>query len=290
MRRRPRTGHRLRIARDRPGKADSPMIRSGAPAAPGKQSLSSPAGIPWQPQFRARNAARAVTSSKLDRSGARSEQQASGPGPTADVARMPMRAGRATGRTRRTGRCRAPGRPRPPVVGYAEWRAGGGTQRGEAHPAPQQRPRALDRAASSSRSNKAAATRRGRKAGSAEDVAQRARSPPRASTRRCVSGVGVTNAYPASASAGRALPGSTARDASTPAAGVAAGDWRSSAGAEPPSAAAATDSGGGTLQAEAHQVHVACHRSRGMHRRRWPSPCRRARTEGHVSAQLGMIS
>jgi len=49
-------------------------------------------------------------------------------------------------------------------------------------------------------------------------------SPLRASTRRCVSGVGVTNAYPASASAWPSLAsGSTARDASTLTVGVTAG-------------------------------------------------------------------
>src|SRR5213079_3379063 len=135
---------------------------------------------------------RAVHVEQLDRSGARSEQQASGPGPTADVGEganagrgprldergEPVRIGPQEDRVRRGGRVRR--------VGEQER-----TQGGEATPAPQQRPRALDRAR----------------------LFQQVEEAPR----QGVCGVGVTNAYPASASAWPSLAsGSTALDASTP--------------------------------------------------------------------------
>ena len=104
------------------------------------------------------------------------------------------------------------------VVGYAEWASRSGPREEKRTPLRSSGPALSTAPASSSRSKK----RRGsvpRAKGRLQPKTSRSvrASPPRASTRRCVSGVGVTNAYPASASAWPSLAsGSTAPDASTP--------------------------------------------------------------------------
>src|ERR1700730_11953446 len=196
------------------------MIRSRAPAAPESTSLCSmTAAIPFSSQFaRAKRSAERLTSNSWTAPAREASSRPPAPVPQPMSAGAPIRAG-ARDWTNEANRYVSGSRKTASaaVVGYAEWASRSGPRDEKRTRLRNSGPALSTAPASSSRSNKRCGNAPRAKGRLQPKTSRSVRaSPPRASTRRCVSGVGVTNAYPASASAWPSLAsGSTARDAST---------------------------------------------------------------------------
>src|SRR5882672_4890143 len=196
------------------------MIRSRAPSAPESTSLSSTtAGIPFSSQFaRAKRSAERLTSSSWTDPAREASSRPPAPVQQPTSARAPIRGGARDWTNEANRYVSGPRKTASAaVVGYAEWASRSG---------PRDEKRTLLRSSGPALSTApAACSRSNKRCGKAPRAKGRLQpktsrsvraSQPRANTRRCVSGVGVTNSYPASASAWPSLAsGSTADDAST---------------------------------------------------------------------------
>src|SRR6266478_5350660 len=194
------------------------MIRSRAPVAPESTSLSSTtAAIPFSSQFvRAKRSAERLTSSSWTDPAREASNRPPAPVPQPTSARAPIRGGARDWTNEANRYVSGPRKTASAaVVGYAEWASRSGPRDEKRTPLRSSGPALSTAPASSSKSNKRCGRAPRTKGRLQPKTSRRVRaSPPRASTRRCVSGVGVTNAYPAAASAWPSLAsGSTGRDA-----------------------------------------------------------------------------